>query len=413
MGGERLQALRQRRCYSQEELGHQAGVSAPTICRAERGEAVNPASARALCAFFDCTPEELGITVRGAPPHGAARAPREAEDMQRRDVFRLMSLAGAGLVWPPLPDVDWARLDRAEVATGAVDARVLEDCAALNQSLWRAFWPALRPATLLDQALEQFHRVRRLLPGARTDAQHRRLCSLLAESSHLLGVIFLDSDRDAAASTCFTFAASAAGRADDYDVWAGALVRQAWHPLGDGRPDEALPLLQEAGRLAARGDSTLPTRYWVAAVAAEAYAALGDAAGADRAMAHAERVHDLPEHRHDLWLRFNPVQLLEERGATYVLARRPALAEPVLQRALAHWPEPGRRRGLIVADLAHAALQQREVERACAYSRELVDLTGQCSGMFIKDLRRLHTEFASVAHAPAIKDLRAQLALVA
>jgi hypothetical protein len=67
---------------------------------------------------------------------------------------------------------------------------------------------------------------------------------------------------------------------------------------------------------------------------------------------------------------------------------------PTLQHALAHWPEPGRRRDLIVADLAHAALQQREVEPACAHGRELVDPTGQCSGIFVKDLRRLHAELA-------------------
>jgi tetratricopeptide (TPR) repeat protein len=333
--------------------------------------------------------------------------------MKRRNLLGLMNVAAAGLVWPALPSVDWARLDSALAETSRVDERVLRDCAALNQNLWQAFWPALRPSVLLDQALEQFRRLQRLLPGARTADHHRRVCSLLAEASHLLGVIFIDSDEDDAAATCFTFAASAAREADNYDLWAGALVRHAWIPIYDGRPDQALPLLHTAAQLAQRGDSTLPTRYWVPAVAADAYAGVGDLLGFERALAEAEGVHDLTNHRDDLWLRFNPIQLLEERGASQVTANRPDLAEPALQQALTYWPEPSRRRGLIMADLARAALQLKEVEQACAYGEELVRLTQQCSGMFIKTLRSLDTELEPVEHVLTAKELRTQIRLVA
>jgi tetratricopeptide (TPR) repeat protein len=332
--------------------------------------------------------------------------------MKRRDLLGLWNAASAALVWPVLPSVDWARMDNALADRSGVDERVLDDLAALDRNLWQAFWPALRPQLLLDEALGQFRRVSRLLPAARTPAHHRQLCALLARASHLLGVIYLDSDRDDAAVTALTFAATAAKEAEDYDLWAGALVRHAWVPIYDDRPDQALPLLHAAARLAQRGSNSLPTRFWVAAVAADAYAGVGDAPASARALGHAERVHDLGSQRDDAWLRFNPVQLLEERGGTYVTARRPDLAEPALRRALVHWPEPGRRRGLIMADLAGALVQLREVEQACVFGQELVNLTRQCSGMFLKALRDLDAALDAFEQVPAVKALRAQIPLV-
>ena len=60
-------------------------------------------------------------------------------------------------------------------------------------------------------------------------------------------------------------------------------------------------------------------------------------------------------------------QLLEEQGGSAVTAKQPAVAIPALEAALFYWPAPTYRRGLILIDLAGAAVQSRDIERACAY----------------------------------------------
>jgi hypothetical protein len=97
--------------------------------------------------------------------------------------------------------------------------------------------------------------------------------------------------------------------------------------------------------LARRGDSALATRYRVAAVSADPYAALGDGAAAERATGFARRPRGAGGN--EIWLRFNEAWLLENRGASALTAGRPEAAEADLQRALLHWPTPRRRRGLL------------------------------------------------------------------
>ncbi len=83
--------------------------------------------------------------------------------------------------------------------------------------------------------------------------------------------------------------------------------------------------------------------------------------------------------------------------------------EPGLRRALTHRPEPGRRKGSILTDLARATLQLREVEPAGVYSEGLVRLTQQCSGLIVKTLRTPDSELAPFAGVAAVKHLRQQL----
>jgi transcriptional regulator with XRE-family HTH domain len=122
-----IRTLRHRRCLSLEEFVREAKVSRQTVWRAERGESINPASARALCTYLKYSPEELGLCVRGA--HGPFfDGAREHDDMQRRELLSLINVAGATLGLPALHDLDWSRLDavttgRARVDTGCEEQR--------------------------------------------------------------------------------------------------------------------------------------------------------------------------------------------------------------------------------------------------------------------------------------------------
>ena len=116
------------------------------------------------------------------------------------------------------------------------------------------------------------------------------------------------------------------------------------------RAVSAEPLLNAAFKVAQRGDSALSTRYWVAAVQAEAYASLGDTDSRMRALDQAERVQALSGQIHNGgWLRFDGSRLAEERGACYLQLGRPDLAEEVLTTALAQ-DLSLRRRGAVLTE---------------------------------------------------------------
>ena len=412
MNGERVRALRHQQCYSQEELGRRAGVSKQTLQRAERGVPLNPGSVRALCAYFGETPEALGLAVRGVSP-GGQRGAEETEDMKRRNVLGLAP--GAGLSWPALTAVDWSGVGDAVPHPVPIDDTVLQGYAALNRSLWQAFHAATRTQVLLAPALAQFRQLTGHAGRTQTAAHSRRLYALVAEVAQLVGLLYYHANQDAAAVRFYTASAGAAKAAGDYDLWATALVRHAFIPLFDRHPQRALPLLEDAARVARRGDSTLGTRYWVAAVSADPYAAVGDLTACERALGQAEGMGRLRAGAatNGTWLRCGEADVLENRGASLLTAGLPEQAEPAFRGALTSWPAPSRRRGLLLADLARTALRTRDAERACDYGRQAVAVARQCSGMFVRSLRALDTDLDAYTDVPAVRELKEHIRLAA
>jgi transcriptional regulator with XRE-family HTH domain len=418
-----LRAAREARNLTQEGLAAATGLSPETIRRAERGRPIGLHSRGRLCAFFQRSPQELGLapplaTPSDLPPAAPRIADTGADDMNRRGLLGLLSVAGAALDWSGTAGVDWARLHRAATAPSGPDAAALDDLARLNTGLWHAYTTAPRTDDLrglLGPAQEQLHQLTRLLTGARTAAQHQRLSGLLAEVGHLLGLVLYGTNQEDAAAGAYLLAGSAAREAQEYDLWAATLVVHAFIPLFDQRPDQALPLLESAAHVARRGDPTLATRHWVAAVSADPYAALGDRAAAEQAIGEAEAFARLPQGTggNGKWLRFNEAWLLENRGASSLTMGHPAAAEADLKQALLYWPTPSRRRGLLLTDLARAALDQRDVERACAYGQEIVGLSQVCSGIFRKGLRSLSGQLDAFAPTAAVADLNERIRLVA
>jgi transcriptional regulator with XRE-family HTH domain len=393
-----LRALRRGKCLSLEEFADGASVSAQTMMRAERGESVNPGSARATAKYLGRSPAELGLRVRGAGPL------EEDVDLKRRELLGLINVAGATLGLPALSDIDWPRLDATMAGRVRVDDAALRDRAALNRSLWQAFWASARPGELLAPVQDQLQELMRLRDGVRSLAQEGRLCSLLGEAGQLAGAILCNEGQDTAA----------AREAGDYDLWAAILIWHAYLPIFDRRPLEALPILQAASQIARRGDSTLATRHAVAAYSAVAYAQAGDAAARERVLDEAERVAELKDGTGTrAWITLDRQHVLEERGASAVCAGRPEEALPALEGALAYWPTPSRHRALIMADLFRSSVTLREADRACAYGRELLDLSRRCSGLFRKELRFLGTGLEPFADVPAVRDLQQQLRLAA
>jgi hypothetical protein len=113
-------------------------------------------------------------------------------------------------------------------------------------------------------------------------------------------------------------AATAAQEGGMADLWACAMTRHSFIYVYGRDFRAAVPMLDLAQSIAAKGDWSLPTRQWVSAVRAQAFAGLGDLAGCQQALDEAAEVCGMPElARNGGWLRFDGSRLSEERGACY------------------------------------------------------------------------------------------------
>ncbi|MEV5881423.1 hypothetical protein AB0L74_01585 [Streptomyces sp. NPDC052020] len=189
------------------------------------------------------------------------------------------------------------------------------------------------------------------------------------------------------------------------------MTRHAYVELYARRAFAAQPLLAAASGIARRGDSALSTRYWVAAVQAQAYAAMGDIDGCTRALDDAEKVLSLDGHSHNGgWLRFDGSRLAEERGACYLQLGRPDLAEDALTAALAQ-PLSLRRRAAVLSDLAVLGVHRRDVDQVVHYAETVISLADQSnSGFIAKKLDGLRGRLAPLMSDGRVSNLDQRIA---
>lgn len=304
------------------------------------------------------------------------------DDVNRRDVLRLLSLASSLLAVPVTDDV----VDIERVAYGAtrptrLDPGTLDEYAQLNAQLWQVFANSKAKRLALPMVRQQLGVLTTAMQQTHTSAVRRRLCELAADLFQLCGEIFFDSDRYTDAANCYSLAANASKEATAYDLWACAMTRQAYIGVYERQFDQAAPLLTGAASLARKGDNGLSTRYWVASVQAQTCAGLGQLSACQRALETAEHVTQLRGTVHTSgWLRFEGSRLAEERGSCFVELGRPELAEPALVQALSGTTSI-RRRGSVLADLAMVGAQRGDAEQLVMYADAALDAARQTSSV--------------------------------
>jgi transcriptional regulator with XRE-family HTH domain len=307
-----------------------------------------------------------------------AESPRpvagEIDDMNRRELLRIVSMTGSVVAADPLTRLDWERMLYAQERPGATDAAALNQYAVLNTELWKAYATATSKTAMLPAVRRQLGALTASLRSARTEAIHRRLCGSVSDLFQLCGEILFDADQYTDAAHCYTLAVTAAKGADAFDLWACALTRHAFIAVYERQFTDAAPMLELAATVSQRGDRALSTGYWVQTVLAQALAGLGDLNGCQHALDTAEHVNDLGGSVHNGgWLRFDGSRLAEERGACYIQLRQPDLAEPILLDALDQGPSL-RRRGGVLTDLAMAGVQRRDPDQVVMYASAALDL---------------------------------------
>ncbi|WP_251022565.1 hypothetical protein [Streptomyces sp. ISL-10] len=320
--------------------------------------------------------------------------------MKRRDVLGLLAVTGALVT---LPGSD-------EAPGGHTAAALLKTGEELHRSLWQVFTLSDSKQTVFPAARKQLGVLTKGLAEARTEVDRARLCTMTADLYQLAGELFFDANRYTDAAQCYTLAANAAHAGGDYDLWACAMTRHAYVELYARRAPAAQPLLAAASQIARRGDSALSTRHWVAAVQAEAYAAMGDIDACTRALDEAEKVRSLGGSHSGGWLRFDGSRLPEERGACYLQLGRPDLAEDALTAALAR-PLSLRRRAAVLSDLAVLGVHLRDVDQVVHYAETAINLADQSNSGFIgKKLDGLRGRLAPLMFDGRVSDLDHRIA---
>ncbi|MFC8538406.1 helix-turn-helix transcriptional regulator [Streptomyces sp. NPDC057249] len=403
--------------YSQERLAELVGVDRTTVGRWERDSIQpQPSQRRRLASALEISPQELNALL--SPPPAVVRQPAgrqsarphyagDPDDMIRREFLRILTISGALTILP---------VEEAEALVDGVRRGEPADFARMNSHLWQVYQLARSKGSVYPVVRDQLTNLTEALAGER--GSPRPLLNAAADLFQLAGEVAFDGSRYADAAASYSLAASVSRDADAYDLWACALVRHAYVDMSERRYQQAAQMLGAAARLAARGDSQLSTRHWVASVQAEAYAGLGDLEACERAMDQAERVRDVTGGSiSGGWLRFDGARLMEERGSRYVQLGRLDLAEQALQAALkqtalASGPSY-RRRAAVLVDLAAVGAKRRDPDQVVTYGNEAVSLARTSgSGYVARKLRALRDEFGPLSHDRRVAELGAEIGVL-
>lgn len=302
-----------------------------------------------------------------ASPGGAAHT--EVTDMDRREVLRLSSVAATTLAIPST--IDWDRMWSTMVSRYG-DAATLDECAAVNRSLWQLYGESETKASVFGAVRAHFALLIDGLHQSEPSDLRRRRHELAADVLQLAGEILMDGNHLGEAAHCYTLAGTFAANAQAYDLWACALTRHAYIGIIDNRFGEALPLVDQAAGIAARGDRLLPTTYWVASVRAQVLAGLGDAYASEQAFDMARGVFDLRATSAIGWLRFSGDRIDEEHAGCLIRLDRPDRAEDILTPLLDR-PMSTRRRAGVLIDLAAAGALRDDPVQTVWYGGMAVD----------------------------------------
>ncbi len=427
--------LRRERGWSQRKvadlLRDLGGIAdAALIGKWERGEHIpSPFYQEKLCTLFGLTAYELGFVKQPeqwehalltpqlklehqpSPQGASALGSENMLNKKRRELLQMLVVATTTLILP-LPDLDWDRVEHARSKPSRLDEAVLRDLATINKSFWNLYKTTPQKQAMLDGVLGQLKSITGFLEQSYTATVHEQLCILASDLSQLLGEILFDGNDYESARACYTYAAEAAKEAKHYDLWSCSLVRHAFLPIYEGQYQDALPLLQGAQKLAFHGDTTLATRYWVAAVSADVQAGLGNLYGCQQALDLMDKVSNVKERCNGGWLRFDSSRLLEQRGACFVKLKQPNLAKPILRQALQQ-DITYRRRGMILTDLALASLQEGNIDQSCSYAQQAVDIAAHGSGMLRKSVFTVRQQLEPYIEMSAVTELDQRLHMLA
>jgi DNA-binding XRE family transcriptional regulator/tetratricopeptide (TPR) repeat protein len=328
----RLATARKAAGYTQEALAAALHVDRSTVIRWEAGRhAPLPYLWPKLTSVLRLRREQLQLLLVDdhSPPGPAAQVAvadqaLTLDDMRRRTLFKwgLATTATAGLGVSSGTTVGMVEVKR--LAGAAARLHSLDQQHG-GDSLWQA---ALAQANEGIQLLER---------GSYTDAVAQQLLTATGRLQICAGWLAFDAGQHVIAHTCFTDALAISRQANDAQIETRALANLAMQSNTLSRPREAMRYAVGAEHAA----NTLARSSWLAAIPqlrlAVSSARMGNARGADNAIAHARRVLEQNNDTSDEeWSSFlTPLELDAVEASCAIRLRRLSRAERLLEHAIA------------------------------------------------------------------------------
>ncbi len=372
-------------------IGLRVAINARTVRRWESTEPPwpHPEHATVLEALFKRPIVELGFTPPWSETGGSA-------DSASSDAF----------------GETWATRHFGAPA-GNLPTSVANDLMAVTVSHRHLYWSI--PAARLHRSVADHAALGSDLLKQIPDAAKPLLARAVSESSLLAGRLeFFDLQQPDLSQPSFILALQAAHEANDGLLGAAALAHMAFAPAFSADParaEEARDKLRAARAFARRGNANAEMQAWLDAVEAEVETRFGDTRRALSLIHHAEEIyreHDPETNPSPAWMDwFSPIRLAGFKGNTLMIAGRGREARETLERVLADLPEESiKQRTIYLADIAAAAVLERNPEQACTHLEEALDLLGRnwyATAMErVKAVRQSLREWDSV---PAVRNL--------
>jgi len=457
-----LHPLRQARLslprpLTQVQLAELVGIGISTVERAESGKPIRVDNIQLLCAFFDKDAQELGLLPRygegtpsqeatgalsaqpstGSPPQansGTASSesstegpqqvrPREIEDFVNRHEFLHSAVRVGGAIFfapnelmhPELVD----RFSNALKKPSSLDSETLHILKATTRGYWQLLiGGSVAYPYLFEAASGHLKMVVHLLKGSLLPSTRSALSAIASETTQLAGRLLGNMHLYDQAQSHYDLALVTGQEANNDTLYATALGYIGWLMNLTSHPGEAIVYLEEAKHIATHGNA-YTLLCFLAAEQAEAHADIAVQVNTEQPDDHdclrsLEAVNTFVERiqpeEETFGLFFDASRQAAYHGSCYMRLKQPHLARPALLSGLT-MPEPLAvfTRGILL-DLTTTSIQEQEIEQACSYIHQSLDIILPTHAM--KDLhrvRRLREQLEPWAAVQAVKEVDERL----
>ena len=309
-----------------------------------------------------------------------------------------------------LLDMLGTRPAAAATGHGRVDAEAAEGLSHVVLG-YRKIYRSVGAASLLEPVCGTLSLLTDLAPAAGFYSDI--IVSLIGQAGSLAGVILMLDQREfTTAARYLSIGARAAQQAGDDELLSIALACRAFHSAYGGAPPDGLAFATEAMRVAARGQIHPQTHGWVAAVASEMHATVGDEAGCMRALdiAAGQLSNPMPAEQWKGIGAFGTAKLTAYRGGDLVRLGRYRDAQAALHAALGQLdPAQSKHRCTAHIDLADAYARDGELGEAARHAISALDIIAFTR--HADSLRRVAALYEQLraSKTPAVQDLGGRL----
>lgn len=326
----------------------------------------------------------------------------------RREFLRHTASA-AGLAVVGAAAEPWEQLQSALGHRTKVDEATTNNLAAMTES-FSTMYQTMAPGLLLAPVGAHLQTLSQLLKnGSPTEALRRRLASLAAETSILLGWITYDQGDEQSAHGYYRSALTAAAEAGDTSLGAYAIGSASVLPAWRSSPEESVHLLTDANINGFSVDDASPeTRAWIYSLEAEAHVRADNGPAALAALDKAEAILDQADSgsADNRTAFFDQSRLLGERGVTAVRLGRDADGQAVLEQVLKEIGPDQKIRSRHLTSLAKAHVRHGNIDHAVEIALMSLDVAVQSgTTSSYDDVIKLRPELDRWTHTDPVRRL--------